>query len=258
MYDTQIVTGYRCPLDFYPFETIRNQIDNAKSNARGILPTYEVYPKPFDSSQIYHDIDQSWGWPIDGTLHHKATTSIIIDENFSVIGIIHLRNGRYFRCLITAKNKITPKFVGEAILQPAERVNQELVDIFQCGPTNFVYSEQLLTAASAAIQRFIRIRKERSNAQYPLYYKRSSANDDLYLWPMRLDIHGKYVKTTKFDKNENYYVIIDYFSDVYGLIMTDYLNQSYNCQRKLYPRRLIMESSIRSNTFNSAKRIKTN
>ncbi|KAI0994538.1 hypothetical protein K3495_g13643 [Podosphaera aphanis] len=258
MYDTQIVTGYRCPLDFYPFETIRNQIDNAKSNVRGILPTYEVYPKPFDSSQIYNDIDQSWEWSITGKNHHTVTTSIIIDENFSLIGIVHLRKGIYTRCLITAKNKFTPKFVGEAILQPAERVNQELVDIFQCSLTNFIYSDQVLVAASAANRRFIRMRKDNSNAAYPLRYNRYSANDELYLWPMKVDSHGNYVETARTRRHENYFVIIDYFSDVYGLIMTDYLNQSYNCERKLYPRRLITESSIRSNSRNSAKRIKTN
>ncbi|KAI0999642.1 hypothetical protein K3495_g8554 [Podosphaera aphanis] len=258
MYDSQLVAGYRCPLDFYPFEIIRNQIENAKIHARGRLPTNKIYPKLFDGSQIYHDIDQSWGWPIDGTLHHRVTTSIIIDENFSLIGIVHLRKGIYTRCLITAKNKFTPKFVGEAILQPAESVNQELVDIFQCDPTFLIYSEQVLMAASAANRRFIRIRKERSNAQYPLYYKRSSANDELYLWPMRLNSYGKYIESAKFDKNEKFFIIIDYFSDVHGLIMANSPDEKHECQRKLYPRRLIKQSSIWSDLFNSAKRMKTN
>ncbi|KAI0993275.1 hypothetical protein K3495_g14909, partial [Podosphaera aphanis] len=258
MYDSQIVAGYRCPLEFHPFEMIRDQIDNAKSRTRGRLPRFEKHLKSFHGSQIYHDIKKAWGWSITGKNHHIVTTSIIIDENFSLIGIVHLKSGIYTRCLITAKNKITPKFVGEAILQPAESVNQELVDIFQCGPTNFIYSDQVLKAAFAANQRFIRMRKTGSSHSYPSLYKGSSGNDDLYLWPMKLNSYGKYVERGKYVKNQKYYVIIDYFSDVHGFITANSLDLSHECQRKLYPRRFISESSIRSSSRHSAKRIKTN
>ncbi|KAI1006943.1 hypothetical protein K3495_g1270 [Podosphaera aphanis] len=74
MYDSQIVTGYRCPLEFYPYETIRNQIDNAKSYAWDRLPTFMDFPTPFDGLQIYHDIEKSWRWSITGKYHHQGTS----------------------------------------------------------------------------------------------------------------------------------------------------------------------------------------
>ncbi|KAI0998391.1 hypothetical protein K3495_g9805 [Podosphaera aphanis] len=258
MYDSQIVAGYRCPLDIYPVETIRKQIENAKFYAQERMPTFEIHLKFVDGPQIYHDIDKSWIWSITGKNHLRATSSIILDENFSLIGMVHLRKGIYTRCLITAKNEITPKFVGEAILQPAESVNQEHVDIFQCGPTSFIYSDQVLKAASAANRRFIQTRKDKSHSSYPSPYQRPSGNDDLFLWPMRVNSNGKYVESAKFDKNEKFYVIIDYFSDVHGLIIKYSAGVNHECQRKLYPRRHVTESLIWSNSFISAKRIKTN
>ncbi|KAI0997200.1 hypothetical protein K3495_g10986 [Podosphaera aphanis] len=266
------VTGFRCPYHTLSFSDINSALPkNFRSKARRVpnhglimkkIFNYSERPSPLPIKVIqltsnyhpdYFSRDSSSlpsMWPIgdESSVLSQGSTFAVLGKYGQELGIVQanklLKSTTYVKCKLTANLYALPEFIESNHQQTPKHIGPDEMDVFQCNG-DFIPSSLVLEfayKASANFRQQINNINTRKILSYPAVFERASSlgSENIFLYPITFPSTSRHPLSLIF-KSETTYLVLDDFSDIYGVIQFSGQDEIKYCERRATHRDLYRE-----------------